>query len=119
MQAPAIRNFTIQKGATFDESLKFYSSYCVTTDTGTAVDLSSYTFASQIRASVGSSVIETFTINTQNASSGEIFLQLSATETGAVEEGVYRYDLKVTDSSSNKSFWVKGTITFEGSITTL
>jgi len=119
MQAPTIRNYTIQKGSTFNESLKFYASYCPITDSGTPVDLSAYSFASQIRASVGSSVIETFTINTDNAVNGEIFLQLSYTETAAVTAGVYNYDLRVTDASTNKQFWVKGTITFEGTITTI
>jgi len=119
MQAPAIRNYTINKGSTFNESLKFYSSYCPITDSGTTLDLSAYSFASQIRASVGSTVIETFTINTDNAATGEIFLQLSDTETSAVTAGTYLYDLKVTDTASNKDFWVKGTITFVGVITTV
>lgn len=119
MQVPAIRNFTAYKGSTFNESLKFYSSYCLATNTGTTIDLSGYSFASQIRASVGSTVIETFTINTDNTADGEIFLQLSDTETSAVTAGVYNYDLRVTDGSTNKAFWVKGTITFVGVITTV
>lgn len=87
----AIANLYVDQGATFSTSV------LVTNDDGTAFDLTSHTVAAQLRKSYSSSSKTDFTATIADpATAGQINLKLTATQTGALEEGRYVYDVEVT-----------------------
>ena len=91
----AIANLFIDQGATFSTTVT------VTNADESAFDLTSHTVAAQIRKSYSSSSKTDFTATIGTpATEGKIQLQLTATQTGALEEGRYVYDVEVTQDTT-------------------
>tara|TARA_B100001059_G_scaffold210762_1_gene224638 strand:+ start:294 stop:626 length:333 start_codon:yes stop_codon:yes gene_type:complete len=87
----AIANLYVDQGTTFSTSV------LVTNDDDSALDLTGYTAAAQLRKSFSSSTSVDFTVTIPTpVTAGQINLQLSATETASLEEGRYVYDVEIT-----------------------
>ena len=107
----SISNIFIDQGATFTTTVT------VTDANGDAVNLSGNSVAAQIRTTFLSSTATAFTATISNASSGEITISLSPTQTTALEAGRFVYDVLITASGGTKTRVVEGQVTVNPSVT--
>ncbi len=107
----SISNIFIDQGATFTTTVT------VTDANGDAVNLSGYSVAAQIRKTFLSSTATAFTATISNASSGEITISLTPTQTTALEAGRFVYDVLITASGGTKTRVVEGQVTVNPSVT--
>ena len=107
----SISNIFIDQGATFTTTVT------VTDSNGDAVNLSGYSVAAQIRKTFLSSTATAFTATISNASSGEITISLTPTQTAALEAGRFVYDVVITASGGTKTRVVEGQVTVNPSVT--
>ena len=107
----SISNIFIDQGATFTTTVT------VSDANGDAVNLSGYSVAAQIRKTFLSSSATAFTATISNASSGEITISLSPTQTTALEAGRFVYDVLITASGGTKTRVVEGQVTVNPSVT--
>ena len=107
----SISNIFIDQGATFTTTVT------VTDSNGDAVNLSGYSVAAQIRKTFLSSSATAFTATISNASSGEITISLSPTQTTALEAGRFVYDVLITASGGTKTRVVEGIVTVNPRVT--
>ena len=77
--------------------------------TGSAVNLSGYSAACQFWTQDRTKKHVDVTTTISNASSGEITLSLTDTQTGLLPDTSY-YDLRVTTGTTS-NYWLKGTVT--------
>lgn len=90
-------------------------------DNDTAVDLTDYTAKMQIRNKPGGTLLKELATGgsgiTINASTGEVALAMTATETAALafREGVY--DLYIESSSNTRTYLIKGRFTVAQRVT--
>ena len=106
----SISNIFIDQGATFTTTVT------VTDSNGDAVNLSGYSVAAQIRKTFLSSSATAFTASISNASSGEITISLTDTQTTALEAGRFVYDVLITASGGTKTRVVEGIATVNPSV---
>ena len=108
-----ISNIFIDAGADFTTTVT------VTDSTGSAVNLSGYTHAAQIRKSYDStSATASFTTTTTNATAGQFTLVLTNTQTAAIPHGRYVYDAVITQTpSGTKTRVVEGIVTINPRVT--
>ena len=107
-----ISNIFIDAGADFTTTVT------VTDSTGSAVDLTNYTLASQIRKTYeSSSATVAFTCTKTAATSGQFTLSLTNTQTAAVPQGRYVYDAIITASGGTKTRVVEGIVTVNPRVT--
>ena len=91
----AIANLTMDQGATFSTVITVYQNDSI-------LDLSGYSAAAQIRKSYSSSSSTSFTTAIDSdTTTGKITLSLTSTQTAALEEGRYVYDLEILQTSSS------------------
>ena len=109
----AITNLLIEQGANFSSTITLFN------DDDTVFNLTDYTAAGQIRKSYSSSSASaTFSILfSADRSEGQITLSLTSTQTAAVEEGRYVYDIEVTSSDSVVTRVLQGTVTVSPNVT--
>ena len=107
----SISNIFIDQGATFTTTVT------VTDSSGSAVNLSGYSVAAQIRKTFLSASATSFTASISNASSGEITISLTPTQTAALEAGRFVYDVVITASGGTKTRVVEGQVTVNPSVT--
>ena len=88
---PATLDLTVVQGDSFAESFTFSQS-------GSALNLSTYTFRAQVRAerTSSASLLATFTVGTGSASTGVVALSLSAATTAGLVPGRYCWELEWT-----------------------
>ncbi len=104
-------NFILEQGATFNRILTLK-------ENNSAMSLSGYSVASKMRSTHDSStVVGTFTCTISNASAGEITMQMTASTTGAIEEGMYVYDVEITNSAGTVTRIMEGSITVNPEVT--
>ena len=104
-------NFTIEQGATFSRVLTLQ-------ENGSAMSLSGYSAASQFRSTHDSStVVGTITSTISNASGGVITLSMTSSATGAIEEGIYVYDVEITSSAGAVTRIMQGKVTLTPQVT--
>ena len=104
-------NFTIEQGATFTRLLTLKENNSV-------MNLTGYSAASQFRSTHDSSTVAgTITASVTNASAGQITLSMTASATGAVEEGIYVYDVEITASSGAVTRILQGQVTVTPEVT--
>ncbi len=101
----AVANLGIDQGTTFSVT------FTVNDDTGTARDLSTYTARSQMRRSYTASANTAFTANIFLPLSGELVLELSATQTASLKPGRYVYDVELVSNTSTVERIVEGIVT--------
>ena len=104
-------NFIVEQGATFNRIL-------TVKENNSAMNLTGYSVASKMRSTHDSStVVGTFTCTISNASGGIITMSMTASATGAIEEGIYVYDLEVTSSGSTVTRLLQGEVTVNPEVT--
>jgi len=104
-------NFTIEQGTTFSRVLTLQ-------ENGSAMNLTGYSVASQMRSTHdSSSIVATFSGSVTNASSGQITLSLTNSQTSAIEEAIYVYDVEITSGAGAVTRILEGTITVTPEVT--
>jgi len=104
-------NFTIEQGTTFSRVLTLQ-------ENGSAMNLTGYSVASQMRSTHDSStVVATFSGSVTNASSGQITLSLTNSQTSAIEEAIYVYDVEITSGAGAVTRILQGTVTVTPEVT--
>jgi len=102
----------IDQGADFTTGITLYS------DNGiTPLNLTGFTFSSQMRKSYASSTSTTFTITAPQPTTGQVILSLTAVQTAALKAGRYLYDIEMVDNVSYRSRPVEGIIIVSPQIT--
>ena len=87
----AYAELTIDQGTTFETSIN------LTNDDGSAINLTNYTFLSQIRKSYYSTnPTANITVSITSAATGNVTLSITAANTANIRAGRYLYDLKMT-----------------------
>ena len=95
LSTASIANLTMDQGATFSTVITVYQDDNI-------LDLTGHTAAAQIRKSYSSSTSTSFTASIDDTpSTGKITLSLTSTQTAALEEGRYVYDVEVTKTSDS------------------
>ena len=109
----ALTNLLIEQGATFNSTISLFNS------DDTVFDLTGHTAAGQIRKSYSSSSASaTFTIAfSSDRTEGQITLSLTPTQTAALDEGRYVYDIETTASDSTVTRVLQGTVTVSPNVT--
>lgn len=88
-------NLSVDQGADFEATIKLYS------DADSVLDLTSYGAQAQMRRSYDSTTTSAvFSVNLDNAASGELVLGLTDVQTAALKYGRYVYDVIITNSST-------------------
>jgi len=100
-----------------DQGADFTTTVTVNDANGTALDLTSYTALAMIRKTYQSSTATTFTSAfVSPRTTGQITISLTDTQTAALEQGRYVYDLVITDASGSKTRVVEGIATVTPSV---
>ena len=106
-----ISNIFIDQGATFSTTVT------IEDGTGSPLDLTGYTALAQIRKTYQSTTATDFTSTFDaDRTTGLITISLTNTQTAALEEGRYVYDLLITDLSGTKTRVVEGIVTVNPSV---
>ena len=108
-----ILNLTIDQGTTYTNAITVYQA-----DGVTAMNLTGFTVASQIRKNYTSTNYHTFTSALVSPyASGKINLTLTATQTAAIKAGWYYYDVEITSSAGAVTRVMEGKINFKPNVT--
>ena len=91
----AIANLTIQQGASFS------SDVTVTTDTDGVFDLTGHSSYGQLSKGFANTQDRTTFTTSNNTTTGVITLTLTKTQTAALEEGRYVYDVAIVKTSDS------------------
>ena len=104
-------NFILEQGATFNRIL-------TVKENNSAMNLTNYTVAAKMRSTHDSgTVVGTFTCTISDATAGEITMQMTNSTTAAIEEGIYVYDLEITNSAGTVTRLMEGNITVNPEVT--
>jgi len=105
-------NFTLEQGATFDRQITVQ-------ENNQALNLTGYSVRMQMRSTHDSSTIAlTFTTTVASpATEGKINLIATATDTAAIEEGIYVYDLEIESSAGSVTRLLEGQVTVSPEVT--
>lgn len=88
-------DLTIEQGATFSRTITIKDASNV------VVDISTDTFAGQVRKRHQSGTVEaTFTMTVTDGPNGEVTATISATDTAAMDTGDFVYDIEWTSGST-------------------
>lgn len=102
----AYAELTIDQGTTFIAALELKN------DDGTAINVASHTFQSQIRKSYYStSPTANITITITNSANGVVSLSLLPYQTANIKAGRYLYDLKMITPNNTTSRVIEGIVT--------
>jgi hypothetical protein len=104
MSAVYVTNITINGGTDFSQVYELEDS-----TTNAALNLSGYSVKSEMRKHPSASGVTTFTSEIFSESTGRIKIGLSTSQTAALKEGRYVYDVVITDPYSVMSRVVEGT----------
>ena len=99
-----------------DQGTDFSITVDVTDAAGTALNLTGYSAAAQIRKTYASSAISATFTTSIAAATGQVTLSLTDTET-TIEAGRYVYDLNINSSSGQKTRVVEGQATVTPGVT--
>ena len=105
-------NFTLEQGSTFSRQITVQ-------EDGTALNLTGYTARMQMRSTHDSSTIAlTYTSTIASpASNGIVNLSATATQSAAIEEGIYVYDLEIESSGGVVTRLMEGKVTVTPEVT--
>ena len=104
-------NFIMEQGATFTRQL-------TVKENNDALNLTGYSVASLMRSTHDSgTVVGTFTCTISNASGGVITMVMTSSVTGAIEEGIYVYDIEIASGSGTVTRLMEGEITVNPEVT--
>lgn len=106
-----ITNIFIDQGATFSTSVT------VTESDDSSFDLTNYTALAQLRKTYESlTSVDFSTTISSSPTSGVISLELTSTQTAALEPGRYVYDLVITSNGGIKTRVIEGIATVNPSV---
>jgi hypothetical protein len=74
------------------------------------VNLTGYTGKAQFRASIGSSLVQELSVTFPTPANGEVVISLTAAQTNNIPGGSYKWDLELTDASSNVRTLIGGIV---------
>ena len=104
-------NFILEQGATFNRILTLK-------EDGGVMDLTGYSVASKMRSTHDSStVVGTFACTISNATGGQITMTMTNSITGAIEEGIYVYDVEITSGAGVVTRIMEGQVTVNPEVT--
>ena len=104
-------NFILEQGATFNRIL-------TVKENNSAMNLTNYTVASKMRSTHDSGTVAgTFTCTISDATAGEITMQMTNSTTANIEEGIYVYDVEITNSAGTVTRILEGEITVNPEVT--
>ena len=104
-------NFILEQGATFNRILTLK-------EDGGVMDLTGYSVASLMRSTHDSStVVGTFACTVSNATGGQITMTMTNSTTGAIEEGIYVYDIEIASGAGVITRIMEGTVTVNPEVT--
>lgn len=104
-------DFTLEQGSTFSREITVQ-------ENGAAMNLSGYSSRMQMRSTHdSSSATLSFTASVSNAATGKIQLSATASQTAAVEEGIYVYDLEIESGSGAVTRLMEGKVTVTPEVT--
>ena len=105
-------NFTLEQGSTFNREVTVQ-------ENNQALNLTGYSARMQMRSTHDSSTIAlTFTCTIASpATQGQINLIATATQTAAVEEAIYVYDLEIESSAGSVTRILEGQVTVTPEVT--
>lgn len=106
-----ISNIFIDQGANYSNIIT------VSGTSGSPLDITGYTVASQMRKSYTSSTAYSLNAAIYNAVSGQVRLTLNATQSEAIPPGRYLYDLEITSAGGVRTRVVEGVATVTPQIT--
>lgn len=116
---PAVQNLSGYQGDTFRQPLRLRSISGGVL--GDPINLTGWSFTSQIRADVGGVVLATITVTVRDQSVldnvGWVDMYMAPATTAAIAPGVYFYDLQGTEPNGDVFTRLKGEFTIEGDIT--
>lgn len=112
----ATNNFVIDQGANWFLTVVYKDS------TGTAINLTGYTAALQIRDTYADSTTDLSLTSpsggiTITAATGTISITATAAQTGAIAAGTYVYDLEITSASGIVTRLIQGRISISPQVT--
>jgi len=96
-------NLVIDQGTDFSQTYNLEGS-----TTNSALDLTGYTGAAQLRKHSSSSKSHVFTVSFPDRAAGQIKIEMSDTVTRTIKPGRYIYDIILTDTSGLKERVVEG-----------
>jgi hypothetical protein len=103
---------------TLDQGTTFQTSISLTNDDQTAINITNYGFAAQIRKSYYSTnPVANLTVTIANAATGNVTLSMTSANTANVKAGRYLYDLIMTDTGGVKTRVIEGIITVTPQVT--
>ena len=104
-------NFIMEQGATFTRQL-------TVKENTSALNLTGYSVASLMRSTHDSStVVGTFTCTISNAVGGIMQMSMTPAVTGAIEEGIYVYDVEIASGVGTVTRLMEGTVTVNPEVT--
>lgn len=108
---PGIYNIKLQRRADYSVRLQFKDS------TGTAINLTGWTVASQAWSIDRSTKYADFAITYTNRSTGTVDISLTNNQTATFPDEL-RYDVLLTDTNNIREYYLEGTIFVEQGYTT-
>ena len=106
-----LSNLYVDQGSTYSNIIT------VTSSTGSALDLTNYSVASQMRKSHKSSTYHSFNASVYDAANGKIRLQLTDEQSGAIPEGRWLYDVEIESAAGVRTRVLEGVVTVTPEIT--
>jgi hypothetical protein len=111
-----IYNATIDQGATWSVTVLYKNS------DGTAINLTGFTAAMQVRQQYSSETAELTLSSPSNGivitgATGTVLITISAAQTRALEEGYYVYDVELTSPSALVTRLIQGQLTVAPEVT--
>jgi hypothetical protein len=100
----------IYSNLTVDQGSDFLAYVDITSADGSALNLTGYTVAGQIRKSYSSSTAVDFNATVNSAINGTISLGLSDTATNNMKPGRYVYDVEILSSSGSRTRVLEGQV---------
>lgn len=108
----AVKNLYVDQGADFSVQLTVYD------DNNAPWNLTGYTGLAKIRKSYYSTNSVDFTVTfNANRTTGIINLNLNSSQTSAMEQGRYLYDVVITNTSNKKTRVIEGIVTINPGVT--
>lgn len=109
---PVRRDLHCYKGQTYSQNI--YFKYKTTKE---PIPLDGITARAQIRPSDNSKILIAEFACTVYAAEGKVNLSLDDATTALIPDGIYAWDLKMTDESGNVAYYVKGQYLVDGRVT--
>jgi hypothetical protein len=108
----AVKNLYIDQGTDFNAQITIYD------DNNAPWDLDGYDGEAKIRKSYYSSTSVDFTVSFPVIrTTGTVILDLTSSQTSALEQGRYLYDVVLTNSSGKKTRVIEGIVTINPGVT--